>query len=250
METLISKTESLEKVLKHYNFLEAGKYNPFNYVGKQHNECLNYLLTKGDTTASKLVKNAFTFIKQNDGGFIKEFDKAFEEKLVLLCDNMLNKFESKQEITLDCLNMFDINDATKSELYWLVDIILSFDVESNSFTSIIEKLNSWEYRIKNSCCNDTDRSTLLMASAIARHSTWYWTREQYLELEEATDTSLASRAKRKKKCLRTVFTVCADLIGGVAGAVAGGVVGGPVGGAVGAVVVSGAMSGGAYAIFR
>lgn len=250
METQITKTENLEKVLKHYNFLEGGKCNPFNYVGKQHNECLDYVLTKGDRSASKLVKNALTFIKQNDGGFIKEFDKAFEEKLVLLCDNMLNKFESEQEITLDYLNMLNINDATRSELYWLVDMILSFDDESNSFTSIIEKLNSWENRIKHTCCNNTDRSILLMASSIARHSTWYWTREQYFETDETVDTSLASRAKRKKKCLRTVFTVCADLIGGVSGAVGGTIVGGPVGGAIGAVVVGGATSAGAYAIFR
>ena len=111
----------------------------------------------------------------------------------------------------------------------------------------MEQLNNWEYRIKSSNYAFEDKTVLLISSAVARHSISFWTTEYNLEMESR---SIEAKIKRKKKCLRTAFTVCADVIGAVGGAVAGTVAGGPVGGVIGGVAASGAMSGGAYAIFR
>ena len=247
MNTIIERTSTLDQTLKTYDFLRTGEQNPYNFVGVQHNQCLRFLMKKGDFSTSKLVKNAFTFIKQNDGGFIEEFDKSFEEKILLICDNFLSQFKRDNCITVDILNEIKLKDDVRAELFWLVSTILNFDVEIQSFVSILEQLNNWEYRINNSNYTHTDKVILLSSSAVARHSTAFWTKEYNLELE---GTSATDRVTRKKKCLRTAFTICADVIGAVGGAVAGTVAGGPVGGVIGGVATSGAMSGAANAIFR
>jgi hypothetical protein len=212
-----------------------------------HNGCLIYLLSKyPKPTIKQLVNGSFDYIVQADGGFIKAFDAAFIEKNQLLTEQLYLAIKNEDAVTLNMLDLLELDKEIKAEATWLLHMILNFDGNSDSLIDALERVTTWEYRLLQSKLEFSKIAPLLMGSAIARHSLHFWTKE--FDYQETSETLL--RGKKKKKCLRAIFTVAADVIGGVAGGIAGATVGGPVGAGVGAVVVGGAMSGGANAIFR
>lgn len=226
-----------------YDFLTLGKNNPYYYTGEMHNKCVDYLLRKVKKFNTKqFINSAVEFYVNNDNGFIKKLDDAFIEKLYILSDSLLLEIEEKNEITVDVLNNLKVNSNIKTELFWLLDTLLNFNVLKDSFIDKIESLNQWEQRIINSKYEQDTVVPLLISSAVARHSLYYW----YDNFELNT----FSKTDRKKQCLKAVFTVVADVIGATGGAVAGFTVGGPIGAGVGGVIMGGAMSGAANAIFR
>lgn len=234
---------ALDKQFTNYDFLILGKKNPYYFAGEMHNECLSYLIKKVKRfNVKELINSAVEFYVNNDNGFIKKFDDSFIEKLYIQSESLLLEMEKENEVRIDLLNNMKMNVVIKSELTWILETILNFNVVQDLFVDKIDRLNQWEYRIINSKYEQDIIIPLLVSSAVARHSLHYW----YNDFELNT----YARADRKKQCLKAAFTVAADVIGAAGGAVAGFTIGGPIGAGVGGVLMGGAMSGGANAIFR
>lgn len=234
---------AFDKQITTYDFLHLSNNNPYSFTGEMHNKCLDYLIKKVKKPSIKnFINSAAEFYVNNDSGLIKKLDDAFIEKLYLLSDSILLDIEKENEITSKSIDSLQVNTTIKSELSWILDSLLNFDVTTDSFINKIEQLNQWEFRISNSKYEQNTIIPLLIGSAVARFSLHYW----YDSLELSSN----SKSNRKKNCLRTVFTVCADVIGATGGAVAGFTAGGPVGAVIGGVVMGGGMSGAAYSIFR
>lgn len=226
-----------------YDFLSLGRSNPYYFTGEIHNKCVDYLIKKVKKFNTKqFINSSVEFYVNNDNGFIKNLDESFIEKLYILSDSLLLEIEKQNEVKIDLLNNLKVNSNIKTELFWLLDTLLNFNVMKDSFIDKIEQLNQWEQRIINSKYEQETTVPLLIGSAVARHSLHYW----YNDFELNT----YAKSDRKKKCLKAVFTVAADLIGAVGGGVAGFTVGGPIGAGVGGVIMGGAMSGAANSIFR
>ncbi|NHN24371.1 hypothetical protein FIA58_001675 [Flavobacterium jejuense] len=246
-KTTIEKYENaivtFDKQITTYDFLHLGNNNPYSFTGEMHNKCLDYLIKKVKTPSTKnFINTAGEYYVNNDSGFIKKLDDSFIEKLYILSDSILLEIKKENKVTMKLINHLKANNTIKSELSWILDTLLNFDIITDSFIDKIEQLNQWEFRIINSKYEQNSIIPLLIGSAVARYSLHYW----YDSLELSSN----SKSARKKNCLRAVFTVAADVIGATGGAVAGFTVGGPVGAAVGGVVMGGAMSGAAYSIFR
>ena len=241
IEDYEKKVAQLDFQIESYDFLNSGN-NPYSFAGKMHNDCLDYLNKKeAGSTIKKLILSAADFYVTNDNGFIKKFDDSFIEKLSISSETLFLEIKKKSTIDLEIINLLKCNKSMTSELLWLLDSILNFNILFDSFTNKIEELNQWELKIKNSNYNNETQIPLLLSSAVARYSFHFW----YHNYE----TNNFKKKDRKKKCLQTTFTVAADVIGTAGGAVAGFTAGGPVGAVVGGVVMGGAMSGAAYSIF-
>ncbi len=243
IENYKNAISTLDKQIETYDFLILGKNNPYYFAGEMHNKCLDYLIKKVKTfNIKQFIYSAAEFYVSNDNGFIKKLDESFIEKMYIQNESLLLEMKNTNVVKIELLNDLKINPIIKAELIWILDTILNFNVTKDSFIDKIEHLNEWEYRITNSKYEQNIVVPLLISSAVARHSLYYW----YNDFELSTYTNIA----RKKNCLKATFTVAADVIGAAGGAVAGFTVGGPVGAVVGGVVTGGAMSGAANLIFR
>ncbi len=235
-EEKLSASNNHEKI----DFISDDRYNPMNVVGVQHNELLSMLMQNQTDSIEKNIQMAAQWYSKADGSFINTFDKSFIDKLQIEGEKIFSNFKNSKKSMFEILEGLKMSESCKQELKWLLNQILQSGGQQNMINSL-EASRSWEKRIMSSDWIPLERTILLSALSTARYSAHYWVNID----KDGDDVNGGDTLKARKKCVKDVITVCADVIGAVGGGFMGGVVtgGNPAGVIIGGAIVGGSMSG-------
>ncbi len=204
-------------------------------VGYYHNEVINFIVQKLPGRSPKmsvkkivaLGEKYFLSLPENAFGKIprKKYEAIVQEAKEANYDPKNVSFTWKKNPAL--------SEKANQKLAELFKQLRLIQKGRLSVKEIKQALVSWQNKIGK--LSETEFVILSGAGSIARHSAAYW------EIKEPVTPPGPISAR--KRCLRVVAIVCADIGFGIAGGIAGAVAGGPVGAAVGAATFGGMGSG-------
>ncbi len=201
-----------------YCSLIADSKNPYNYVGKIHNEILNEFVLNysGKRLSVDEIVSAVEAIANKNVNFlnIKDEESPVDPSDILKgIDDFGNNFHN-------IINDLKLSEQAKKELKVIADYLFdsAYSEREPSFDSVQKDLLQFEKdALENRDYNKLERKTILSAISTAKYSTCYW--YNYYGSVRVRDNSNA----RKRKWWQWVIVAAADVGGTMVGTVATGV---------------------------
>lgn len=200
-------------------------------AGIYHNMCLNSVLESPYTP-----QRLHTFTEA--GAFCGTYLKT-------ISPDIFGKIDKKSYLALVKLGTVDLPAKAVPTTVWkhdkrlsekgneqmdvLIKLIHSFSSEEKNILQMKTELVNWQ--LQQEKLSEIDKAVLSVAGSIARYSGSFW-----------VSHNPQGSPQGKKRCIRDVVTVAADVLFGAAGAVGGFVAGGPVGAVIGGVAFGSAGS--------
>ncbi|MFV0501107.1 MAG: hypothetical protein ACK5MH_05905 [Bacteroidales bacterium] len=182
-------------------------YNPYDYVGYQHNVVLEKIKQKlietyGTTNVEKETLYAVSIEELVEEGFYKN---EMEAQLAIPFEFIDSIVEDRDNLYINSINNSNLSLEAKELINNLFSDILELSETTEGYTEYRDVIINVENNIMSSTLAENEKQVLLKSTSIARYSIYYWLRYYYIE------------ANAKRPFWKYLAVGLADVAGGFAG---------------------------------